>query len=248
MQCIGRTKPYIKLNRCKNQCRFFFCHLHYLQPIISIISIIGLVASLLQIFDWIAREEETNSQKIESIIDEKFNEYTIPDLNSNDTLPGFTMFLALELDPQPLGRRKYFFDLAESDNKNRISLFLDPENRLVFELIDKYGEYYSLRILQYEYQLYQPTIFCCEYGMSDEYSFIRLFVDGRFIDQHKYKFKIDLPIDIAKTMSLWSDINGENGVSMELLGQMIYSGTMGKKKRDMQFKDWSKMMNIPLYF
>ena len=132
------------------------------------------------------------------MLEKRFEEFIIPDLNSDKRYPGFSTCISLKLFSHKYLRRKYIFDYAQKENQNRISLFLDPNNNLVFEIIDNVGELNNVKIPSNEYSFNKDMVICCEYGIIDEFSFMRFFIDKRFIEQSKFRFKINLPNDVEK--------------------------------------------------
>ena len=141
-------------------------------------------------------------KKLQLEIEKKFEQFAIPELNSNIKDPGFAIVLVIEFLPQPQFRRKYIMDLGETEYKNRISLYLDPNNILTYELIDSVGSIVNTKIPSSEYEFDKFMILYCEYGISFQFSYFRIFINGRLIAQNKYIFKIRLPQNITVSTTL----------------------------------------------
>ena len=172
------------------------------------------------------------------MLEKRFEEFIIPDLNSDKRYPGFSTCISLKLFSHKYLGRKYIFDYAQKENQNRISLFLDPNNNLVFEIIDNVGELNNVKIPSNEYSFNKDMVICCEYGIIDEFSFMRFFIDKRFIEQSKFRFKINLPNDVEKKIMFGYDISGNYGTIMTLHSCIAFKAILDKKTRDSLFAYW----------
>lgn len=249
MQCIGRTNLR---SRCKNKCQFLFCKKHRFQPFIVIFTLATIFVTISTLY-YIIWGEKTASQKDInqlsnqlSSINKRFEDFTLPDLNSNQKDPGFSTAITLKLISQLQYRRKYIFDIAQTENRNRVSLYLDPNNIMIFELIDNVGSIYNVKISKDFYEYAEFMILYCEYGINDEFSYFRILINGKYKEQNKFKFKIELPVNLQKAMTLSADIFGKNNIAMEIAEYMVFSGTLGKQSRDGLFSYLGKKYNIPI--
>ena len=105
---------------------------------------------------------------------------------------GFSLFSILQVGDVPERKRKFIFDCGESISANRLSLFLDFDNNLVFSIIDNSGVTYSVRAVP-NFATFKPnaTYFLhCSVGYSKDYSFIRIFLDDRQIAMQSFNNKI----------------------------------------------------------
>ena len=196
MKCIGLTKPYHRLHRCQNQCKSLFCRHHWIQPFVLIFTLGNIFLWATGIYNNIFSSISSQKETLNSFIDwqkqsqldleRKFEHFAIPELNSNTKDPGFGIVLIIKFLPQSQFRRKYIMDLGETIDKNRISLYLDPNDILTYELIDSVGSIYNTKIPNSEYQFNKFMILYCEYGFSSNFSYFRIFVNGHLITQNKY--------------------------------------------------------------
>jgi len=127
---------------------------------------------------------------------------------------GFALSGILTIHDVPENRRKFIFDFGESLYKNRVSLYLDNDNSIVLRVLDTYGETFSVKAIhdfitfkkEARYFLY------CDIGYTEEYSFIRIFLDDRQLARENFNSKIMLEDSIAtfKNLHIGSDLEGKN--------------------------------------
>lgn len=155
----------------------------------------------------------------------------MPDITSEVSFPGANIAMVVNITKQDEKRRKYFFDLAENVKTNRISLFLDANNNMVFELIDKFGEVYNIKIPPNMFPYNEYFFLCCEYGIAEEFSFLRVFIENRLVERSKFKFRIDLPKDLQKNLTIMSDLNGKNNSNLSVAFYSLSKCTLSNTKR-----------------
>jgi hypothetical protein len=235
MHCIGRTKSF---KRCELSCKFLFCNKHNYQKWIVIsfllITLIPTSFTYFNIWEKFSNNKTVTQKDILSLkktFEERFQEFKIPDINSEAEYAGASVALVLALHHQPQVRRKYIFDIAESEVNNRLSLFLDANNVLVFELIDNIGEIYNVKMPSNSYEFDKFMMLYCEYGTTDEFSFLRVFKNNTILEQTKFKFKINLPRENQRQGTVMADINGQNNTAMTASFYAILKSTLGKTKR-----------------
>ena len=168
-------------------------------------------------------------------MERRFQAFQIPVVSSDLEFPGVGVSVVLKLIPQSVFRRKYILDLAKEFNRNRISLFLDANNIMTFELLDTIGETYNVKISPKEYEFNKWMMIHCEYGKSNEFSFMRIFINNKLVEQSKFRFKIELPDNLQKQMSLGSDISGTKGIGIEMTTYLVFGSTLTNRQRNNQF-------------
>jgi hypothetical protein len=178
----------------------------------------------------------SDTQKIELLtgkIDSLFQKFNVPDDTSNYKYPGFSSHLVIKLFKQNIQRSKYIFDMGESIYKNRVSLYLDHSDKLTFRIIDVWGEQHLIKIPEGKsgFAFDDFMYLNCEYGVSELFSFIKIFIDGNLIERNKYKFKIPIPEDIKGSTTLAADFNGTNNCKMEIAEWIVYKGTLDYSSR-----------------
>ncbi len=231
MHCWGFTKQH---TLCKNNCRFFVCKKHLYQPFILIFTLGNIYLWAIGIYGsfWSkpnASQEDT--QSIENLINKRFDEFKVPNPELDTQFPGFSVDMVIRLKLQKENRRKYIFDLAKNPDHDRVSLYLDADNIMTFQVLDKNGETYNVKIPPATYSFNKFMFLQCDYGFTDEFSFLRLFINNKFIEQYKFKFKITLPDDYKEHMILMADIFGKNGTAMTISHFSLSKFVFGKTLR-----------------
>lgn len=224
MRCFGLTKTR---TRCKHDCKFIFCRQHWYQPFTTIFTFIVVIVTFYGLYDILFNEKPITPKDIDRL----FEKFEVPSITSEVSFPGASIAMVLSINQQQEKRRKYVFDLAENANSNRISLFLDASNIMVFELVDGFGEKYNVKIAPNNFHFNKYFFLYCEYGYTEELSFLRVFIEDKILEQTKFKFKIDLPTELQKSLTIMSDLNGENTADINVAFYSIMKGTLGNMKR-----------------
>jgi hypothetical protein len=76
-------------------------------------------------------------------------------------------------------KRKFIYDVGETLDKNRASIYVDADNNMVFRIIDDNGETYSVKATP-NFLTYKKNAFYflyCDIGYSKDYSFMRIYLD-----------------------------------------------------------------------
>lgn len=231
MRCWGRTS--LK-HRCKNNCKYFLCHHHWYQPFMLLFTLATVYITSVSVIKSIWGEEiatKDDTKSIEDLINKRFNAFVIPDIESDLEYPGVTASIVFNLAEQSISRRKYIFDLADQPDRDRLSLYLDADNILIFQIVDNKGEIYNIKIPPKEYSFNKFMFLNCEYGTTEEFSFLRLFINNKLIEQRKFKFKISLPEDFKDHSTIMADIYGKNNTTMTVAFYSLSHVVFGKIKR-----------------
>jgi hypothetical protein len=223
MKCIAWTKSH---TRCKNPCRFLFCHKHHWWLLGVVIFLIPLFVAFHNFYYIFSNDKPVTKQDLDNF-EKRFQAFQIPEDTSNKEYPGAEVIAVIKLFPQSQYQRKYIFDIGEARDKNRISLFLDANNIMVFELLDNNGEVYNVKISSDEYDFYKDMVIFCEYGTSNEFSFMQIFINNKLVEQTKFKFKIGLPVNLRGHTTIMGDIFGEKTTAMSISTYAITHITSG---------------------
>lgn len=111
----------------------------------------------------------------------------------NVTKNGFSFYLILEYSEVTDFRRKFLFDLGESEQFNRVSLYFDIDNNIIFRIIDKNGESFICKAprLAYVFNPNSPFIIYADCGTSQGYSFMRLLINGQEVFRNSSNSEIE---------------------------------------------------------
>lgn len=106
---------------------------------------------------------------------------------------GFSFYLVLEYSEISDLRRKFLFDLGESEHFNRISLYFDLDNNIIFRIIDKNGESFICKAPRssYIFNPNAPFIIYADCGTSFTYSYMRLLISGQEVFRNSSDSEID---------------------------------------------------------
>ena len=136
-------------------------------------------------------------------------------------LPGISVHLILRLGKPIKGRDNFIFDCGEKANRNRFSVFMDPEFNLCCRAIDKDSKVTEVKVGQAldTFDVNNLIYVICEYGSSDTFSFVRILINGRQVAEKHQDFPIAINPSInGASSTLAADLDGRNqGVFLSLL-------------------------------
>ena len=133
-------------------------------------------------------------------------------------LPGLAFQAVFTIHTQTEKRDKYLMDMGDALDRNRVSLYLDENNDLIYRIIDDLGTPHIIRISQ-GINTFQPEakyLFTIDYGLSPDYSFMRMFINDKEVGRYeiqgwlKLVFRGPSDPDISKTMLIGCDISKHN--------------------------------------
>jgi hypothetical protein len=166
-------------------------------------------------------------------------------------LPGLAFQAVFTIHTQTEKRDKYLMDMGDALNRNRVSLYLDENNDLIYRIIDDIGTPHIIRVSQ-GINTFQPEakyLFTIDYGLSPNYSFMRLFINDREVGRHeiqgwlKLVFRGPTDPDISKTMLIGCDISKHNFAKFTVAFSAIYKGPMAKQDYKKMFEIWASTMD-----
>jgi hypothetical protein len=132
-------------------------------------------------------------------------------------------------------RRKFIFDTGEKDDKNRMSMYLDVDNNLVFRIIDNNGEVFSVEAPQTFLTFKMNAIYfvCCDAGISNKFSYMRIFLDDKEIARQEFHAPIYLLTRNMSNIIIGADMNKQNNGKFTMA-----SISMGKnlKRKEIMFE------------
>jgi len=166
-------------------------------------------------------------------------------------LPGLAFQAVFTIHTQTEKRNKYLMDMGDALNRNRVSLYLDANNNLIYRIIDDEGTSHMIRVSQ-GINTFQPEakyLFTIDYGLSSDYSFMRLFINDKEVGRHEIQgwlkliFRGPTDPDISKTMLLGCDISKHNFAKFTVAFSAIYKEPMAKQDYKQMFEIWASTMD-----
>lgn len=168
------------------------------------------------------------------------------DLIGVKEFPGFTITALLKIQELKEERRKYIFDIGIDPRRNRISLYLDFDNNLVYSIIDNAGVPHTIKIPQKIHTFEFNTLYFihCEFGDAKEFNYMRLSINNQHFDPLKFKNKLNIPDNLQqKPGTLFTDIEKKEFSSMTISQYSVMRGTMTDEKMNGFMDIINKYMN-----
>lgn len=165
------------------------------------------------------------------------------DLIGIKEFPGFTITTLVSIEELNDKRRKYIFDIGVDPNTNRISLYLDNGNNLVYCIIDNDGVPHTIKIPQKIHTFEFNTLYFlhCEYGDAEEYNFMRFSINDTHFEPLKFKNKLDIPKNLQQSnTTMFTDIEKKK-YSLMTISQFLVAHvafTDDQKDKLMNTSDW----------
>jgi len=139
--------------------------------------------------------------------------------------PGLSIQGVLSLHLIQEKRRKYLFDFGQPD-KDRFSIYLDPDNVLTLALVAANSEPYNVRVAPADMPLDQFAYIAFEVAVGDNSTFLRVFVNGKPTAALDLPFKVN-PGKLDPTGGVvGADLNGNNGARFDLAEVVLYTSTL----------------------
>ncbi len=217
--------------------------------ILGLIVIIFTIISSFVIFSSYGLEPKNYWSEQFSQFNRKFDEFTVPDINSEERDRGMCIYLAIKFARLDSNRTLNIFNMFQPEDKISISIFIDQDDFLVFKLVDKLGNICRLAVPDSNYHYNELMSLQCEYGFISDFSYSRIFVNGILKKQEKYNFKITPDITNSIKESKYDIIFGKNfntpnGLDFIIKKFLIYYATMNKSGREQMFKHFYEEYGI----
>lgn len=162
----------------------------------------------------------------------RFTIDTLSNDPSDKVTNGFSLFSILQVEDVLDRKKKFIFDCGESAYLNRLSLFLDYDNNLVFSIIDNSGVTYSVRAVpNFVTFKDKATYFLhCSIGYSNNFSFIRIFLDDRLVGIQTFNNKISGEKFDWVNPRIGSDLKGDFNGKFFLESIVFYKKVFNRKQ------------------
>jgi len=139
--------------------------------------------------------------------------------------PGLSIQGVLSLHAIQEKRRKYLFDFGRPD-KDRFSIYFDPDNVLTLALVAANNEPYNVRVAPADIPLDQFAYVAFEVAVGDNSTSLRVFVNGKSAAMLDLPFKVD-PGKLDPTGGVvGADLNGNNGARFDMAEVVLYTSTL----------------------
>jgi hypothetical protein len=164
-----------------------------------------------------ARSDQQNQEKNKGEVIDAIN--NTHDLIGIKEFPGFTITVLVSIEELKQKRRKYIFDIGNDPNRNRISLYLDFNNNLVYSIIDNDGVPHTIKVPQKIYTFEFNTFYFlhCEYGDSKDFNFMRFSINNNHFDPLKFRNKLEIPDNLQNNNgTIFTDIEKKEFSSMTI--------------------------------
>ena len=156
-----------------------------------------LIISLVLNFYQNIKEGNSTKKAIEEFTDIIYN--TSHNIGVKE-LPGFTISSIIKISKVDSSKRKYIYDAGKDLSRNRVSIYLDHEDNLVFSIIDRNGTPNTVTVEKKLHTFtYNDALFVhCQYGYESGVSFMRVTINGRHYPNRYFKRRLKIPKDIQK--------------------------------------------------
>jgi len=198
--------------------------------------IIFILIVLIAIADFIY-SRNSNKQEIQRfnrIISEiqGINPKTVP---PDKSFPGYAIGFIMKPGQIDQQRRKFLIDIGEESDLNRISVYLDRSNNLVYRIFDQEGESHLIKIPKriHTFQLESYYHFYFDYGVTGDYSFMRMYINNKEMGKIIFEEKLNMPEKVNKeNLTIGADIFGQNTSKFTI--QMLFASqtTFRSKERN----------------
>lgn len=141
------------------------------------------------------------------------------DVKPEEIVESYTYISLIKLKDTALNRVKFIFDLGEEQNKNRLSLYVNENNDLIFRAIDKKTNKDSITI-KYNPKIFERSwIFNCQYGLGKDFTILRLYLNNSLVGERRItrRLQIDHLDLLSNDMLLGSDLSRKNGGFFDLV-------------------------------
>jgi hypothetical protein len=145
---------------------------------------------------------------------------------------GYSANMIIRLVKPVDGRDNYLFDFGQNWEKNRISLYIDTEQNLCFRVIDEDSQPMVIKAKSAleTFNFGNLCFLTCEYGTTNNFSFVRLFVNGTQVAEKHQDSPIIFSIPLSEMLFvLGSDLSKENGGVFDLRDYFAYSKTLNSR-------------------
>jgi hypothetical protein len=147
--------------------------------------------------------------------------------------PGFALNMLLRLNQPVQGRSSFIFEAGQNPNHNAISLYVEADGNLCFQVIGKATKAITLRVppglgtFSFGSWLY----LACEYGHTGDSVFLQMIIDGRQVAIERRSKPYPFDTDRSDCV-LGADLNRTNAGVFDVMEIAVYSQTLARSNRE----------------
>ena len=131
---------------------------------------------------------------------------------SPNGLAGKFLYGDFEFNRMPNESRKYIYDYGHLSERNRVSVYLNKNNKIIFELIDKEGEIY--KEIGPSVPLHKNISLFCQFGVNRAFTLLEISINGNLVLSKYLEEEVLLEIDDqTATLLVGSSIDGQHSSS-----------------------------------
>lgn len=159
------------------------------------------------------KEGRINLKEFEEYLNKEFPKlYEKRNIRSYEIESGHSYFSLVKLKDTNNNRKKYIFDSGVNLSQDRISLYLNETNDLVFRIIGKNKLPDSIIFRNQEALFKMPWLLNCEYGIGKDFTLLSLYINDSLFVENRIPRRIALsePNNLRKELRIGSDIKGKN--------------------------------------
>lgn len=207
--------------------------------------------------DLLERNEQNKGEvnKIKNDISKDFkndlNTFNFNSLPYQEENNGFSIHLVLKLGQNSLLSDHYIIDMGDQ-NKNRISLYLNVNNKLVFRIIDNYSNKYEATISEDNLKLSERYNYInFEFGLNNKYSFLKILINGKELIKNKYNYMIPFNVKLKENIPIviGADLNYRNHANFSIAEIIMYDSTISNNyKNNLLIYTFTKEGRLPIFF
>jgi hypothetical protein len=126
------------------------------------------------------------------------------------------------------GNNQFVLDIGSME-RNRFSLYLDSQHNLCFKVVDEGANAMMVKVEPgLNTFLFDNVIYVfCEYGSAEDFSFVRLVINGKDVAEKHQNGPIKLPGQfLGDTMVIGQDLDAKNGGAFVMAAVVFFKTTM----------------------
>jgi Domain of unknown function (DUF4263) len=144
-----------------------------------------------------------------------FHTQQFGDTASYSSGAGYSLIMKLNNTSRDL--RKYIFDVGDSVNRSRWSIFLNKNNAICSEIIDDEGETFSVKVNSpSKINTDKPFHLMCQFATNGQSTILQILINNQIVGESRFEGMLKIASDTLENLSnlkfanMGADINGNN--------------------------------------